>query len=316
MKSVKSKSGAQVAILFPGQGSQSVGMGSQLFRESPAARSIFEAADDALGFSLSSLCFSGPDEELRRTINAQPAILTVSIAAWKCAQERGLLEDALRPAFVAGHSLGEYTTLVASGVLSFTDAVRLVRERGRLMEMAGQKHPGGMVALLGLNEGMAQEVCQMTGAEIANINCSGQIVISGSQNVLSEAVCVAREKGAKRAIALEVSGAFHSSLMQWARRGLQKFITALQFHHPRIPIVANTTARPLKRAMDIKLELQDQLCRCVKWQQSIEFMRGKGVSVFIELGPGTVLSGLTQRICPGVRTLGMNDIMLMGGTVS
>lgn len=311
-----SKSKPRVAMLFPGQGSQSVGMGADLFAASPAAREVFEAADNALDFSLSSLCFNGPEDELRRTVNAQPAILTVSIACWKYAQERGLLEGALRPAFVAGHSLGEYTSLVASGVLSFEDALRLVRERGQLMEEAGRKQPGGMVALLGLNEGAAQEICQLTGAEIANINCSGQIVISGSKNALSEAVNFAKAKGAKRAISLEVSGAFHSSLMGWARRGLERVLTALRFHHPKILIVANTTARSLSRAHAVRAELREQLCHCVQWKQSVEFMRKQGVDTFVEVGPGNVLTGLTQRICPDVRTLGMRDLVLGGGFVS
>ena len=306
----------KVALVFPGQGAQQVGMGVELYKSSPAARAVFEAADEVLGFSLSSLCFEGPEDELRRTINAQPAILVASIAALKCAQERGLLKKQFKPAFVAGHSLGEYTSLVAAGVLSLPEAVKLVRERGRLMEEAGLKHPGGMVALLGLNEGTAEEICQVTGTEIANINCSGQIVISGSKNAISNAINVAKARGARRAISLEVSGAFHSSLMQWARRGLERVISALNFHNPKIPIIANTTARPLIRANAVRAELQNQLCRCVHWQKSVEFMRSEGVNTFIELGPGDVLTGLINRICPDAQTFKFNDIITLQGAHS
>lgn len=184
------------------------------------------------------------------------------------------------------------------------------------MEEAGHKRPGGMVALLGLNEGAAEEICQVTGTEIANINCSGQIVISGSKNAISNAIDVARARGARRTISLEVSGAFHSSLMQWARRGLSRVISALHFHHPKIPIIANTTAKPLIRANAVRAELQNQLCQCVHWQKSVEFMRQEGVSTFVELGPGDVLTGLIQRICPDARTFKLNDIITLEGAYS
>lgn len=184
------------------------------------------------------------------------------------------------------------------------------------MEEAGKRYPGGMVALLGLNEDTVEEICQASGAEIANINCSGQIVISGSENVLSRAIKIAKEKGARRAIALEVSGAFHSSLMRWARRGMARVISALHFRHPKIAIVANTTARPISRSITIRKELQRQLCSCVHWQRSVEFMKNSGVSTFVEVGPGDVLSGLIQRICPEVRTLNIGEIIGLEGALT
>lgn len=304
----RAKQKSSVAIVFPGQGSQRVGMGRDLYMNFPSARAVFEEADEALGFSLSHLCFEGPEEKLRQTINAQPAILTTSMACWKVAQEMGLLEKDLKPTFVAGHSLGEYTCLAAAEVLDFSHAVHLARERGRLMQEAGQKRPGGMVAILGLDVTAVEEICRETGTQIANINCSGQIVISGPQESLEKAIKLAEDRGARRAIRLEVSGAFHSSLMRLAMRGLAKVLSLLHFHHPRIPIVANTTARPMMRADEVCPELERQLCRCVQWQSSVEYMDRAGVTTFVEVGPGQVLTGLIQRISPQAQTLNISDV--------
>jgi [acyl-carrier-protein] S-malonyltransferase len=284
-----------VAHIFPGQGVQKTGIGRDLYDSFEVAREVFRQADERLGFSLSRLCFEGPDTELQQTINAQPAIVTVSFACLKAANDRGDHQLA-PPRYVAGHSLGEYTALAAVGVLDFADAVYLARERGRLMHEAGQRQPGGMVAVIGLDEASLAEVCRESGARIANINCPGQIVISGARENLSQAVELAREKGASRTIPLEVSGAFHTPLMQSAVDGMAEIIAGLNFRPPEVPIIANTTAEPLTTGEQVKEELLRQLCNCVQWQRSVEYMVGNGVATFIEIGPGKVLTGLIKRI--------------------
>jgi [acyl-carrier-protein] S-malonyltransferase len=281
----------KMAYVFPGQGSQRVGMGRELYHNSPQARAVFEEADSALGFPLTQLCFEGPDEVLRQTCNAQPAILAVSIAYLRASPEL----QARVPAFVAGHSLGEYTTLVAAQALDFAQAIYLARERGRLMQEAGDQNPGGMVAILGLDEALVNDVCQVTGTQVANINCPGQIVISGAAQDVARAAELAKAKGARSVIPLQVSGAFHSRLMQPAAEGMAQVVSELAFHDPAIPIIANTTAQPLTRAEAIKAELLHQLCHCIQWRKSIEYMIEQGVSTFIEIGPGQVLTGLIRR---------------------
>jgi [acyl-carrier-protein] S-malonyltransferase len=285
----------KVAHIFPGQGVQKTGIGRDLYDSFEVARKVFRQADERLGFPLSRLCFEGPDAELQQTINAQPAIVTVSFACLKAANDSGGRQLA-PPQYVAGHSLGEYTALAAVGVLDFTDAVYLARERGRLMHEAGQRQPGGMVAVVGLGEASLAEICRETGAQIANINCPGQIVISGARENLSQAVELAREKGASRTIPLEVSGAFHTPLMQPAVDGMAEIIADLNFRPPTVPIIANTTAEPLTAGEQVKEELLRQLCHCVQWQRSVEYMVANGVATFIEVGPGKVLTGLVKRI--------------------
>jgi [acyl-carrier-protein] S-malonyltransferase len=286
---------AKVAHIFPGQGVQKAGMGRDLYDRFAVAREVFEQADERLGFPLSRLCFEGPDDELQQTINAQPAIVTVSFACLKAASDAGGRRLA-PPQYVAGHSLGEYTALAAVGVLDFTDAVYLARERGRLMYEAGQRQPGGMVAVIGLDEAALSEVCRETGARIANINSPGQIVISGAREDLSRAVELARGKGASRIIPLGVSGAFHTPLMQPAVDGMAEIIAGINFRPPEVPIIANTTAEPLTTGELVKEELLRQLCHCVQWQHSVEYMVANGVATFIEIGPGKVLTGLIKRI--------------------
>jgi [acyl-carrier-protein] S-malonyltransferase len=280
-------------------------MGRDLYETFPSARGVFEKANETLGFPISQLLFNGPEEELRQTQNAQPAILAMSIACLEAMNEMGIQ---FKPSFVAGHSLGEYTSLVAAGVLDFPQAIFLVKERGRLMQEAGRERPSGMIALLGLGLEEVEEICQLSGAQIANINCPGQIVISGENRVLEKAKELAEEKGVRRAIPLEVSGAFHSSLMSRVAKGLSKLISRLHFRHPKVAIVANTSAKPLTTPGEIKRELREQLCQCVQWQRSVEFMTQAGVSVFIEIGPGKVLSGLIQRTAKGVKTLAIGDV--------
>ena len=283
----------KVAYVFPGQGSQWVGMGHDLYVNLPEAKAVFEEADSILGFALSGLCFEGPEDVLRQTVNAQPAIMAVSVAYLRTSPQ---LQDRPQPSFLAGHSLGEYTALVAAGTLSFADALRLARERGRLMQEAGNQTSGGMLAVIGLDEATVQSVCQATGTEIANINCPGQIAISGPSQVLDKAAQLAKEKGAQRVIPLPVSGAFHSRLMQPAADGMAEAVSNLQFQDAVIPIVANTTAEPMTSGNALKAELLSQLCHSVLWQKSVEWMIKEGALEFVEIGPGQVLTGLIKRI--------------------
>ena len=283
----------KTAYVFPGQGSQWTGMGHDLYTNLPEARAVFEEADSVLGFPLSRLCFEGPEDVLRQTVNAQPAIMTVSIAYLRTSPQ---LKDRPRPSFVAGHSLGEYTALVAASTLSFAEALRLARERGRLMQEAGNQTSGGMLAVIGLDEATVQSVCQATGMEIANINCPGQIAISGPSHALEAATQLAKEKGAQRVVPLPVSGAFHSRLMKPAADGMAQAVSSLQFQDAVIPIVANTTAEPMTSGNSLKAELLNQLCHSVLWRKSVERMIKEGALEFVEVGPGQVLTGLIKRI--------------------
>ena len=295
-----------VAWVFPGQGSQEVGSGADLYQASAAARSIFERADAALGFSLSDLCFHGPEDVLRQTINAQPAIMAVSLACLEAAREAGLLAD--EPAFVAGHSLGEYTALVAAGALDVEEGLRLVRERGRLMQMAGEERPGSMAALLGLDEEAAVALCRETGAQVCNLNAPGQTVIGGTLPAVEAAVGLARQRGARRAILLNVSGAFHTDLMTPAAQGMARALEGTALRDPQIPVVANGSASLLTSASQVREELVYQVDHPVQWQRSVECMASGGVQTFIEMGPGQVLTGLIRRIVPGARLLNLGDV--------
>jgi len=297
----------KVAYVFPGQGSQYVGMGRDLYDSFASAKAVFEEADEILGFPLSGLCFEGPEDELRQTINAQPALVTTSLACLQAAREVGGRNSLPLPAFVAGHSLGEYTALAVAGVLDFGDAIYLARERGRLMHEAGQLRPGNMAAIIGLDESLLSEVCRQTDTRMANINCPGQIVISGGTESLTQAMELARAKGASRVVPLQVSGAFHTPLMQSAYDGMSAVLAGISFSEPAIPIIGNTGAQPLASTEAIKEELLRQLCNCVQWQRSVEYMVANGVATFIEIGPGRVLGGLIKRISREVTTLNVAD---------
>jgi [acyl-carrier-protein] S-malonyltransferase len=298
----------KVAFVFPGQGSQWAGMGRDLDDNFDSARAVFELADETLGFPLSRLCFEGQEDELRQTVNAQPAILTVSLACLKAMGEVNSSHVLTCPSYVAGHSLGEYTALAAAEVLDYATTIHLARERGRLMYEAGLKRPGGMVAVIGLDEDSMTEVCKETDTRIANINCPGQLVISGARENLNRAADLAKEKGAYRTIPLPVSGAFHTPLMQPAVDGMSEILDTLDFHDPVMPIIANTTAQPLTKAEAVKSELLRQLCNGIDWQRSVEYMVSEGVSTFFEIGPGKVLAGLIKRINKNVKTLNVADV--------
>ncbi|MDO8568289.1 MAG: ACP S-malonyltransferase, partial [Dehalococcoidales bacterium] len=282
-----------MAYIFPGQGAQSVGMGRDLYDNFASARAIFDRADEVLKFPLSKLCFEGPEEELRRTVNAQPALVTASFACLEAAREGGNLPS---PGFLAGHSLGEYTALAVAGVFDFATAVYLARERGRLMYEAGLARPGSMSAVLGMDEAALAEVCRQSGVWIANINCPGQLVISGDKDKLARTAEMVKAKGPFKVIPLQVSGAFHTPLMQPALDGMRQIISKAAFSDASIPVVGNTAAQLLTRGDSVKAELLEQLCNCVQWQRSVECMVNIGVSSFIEIGPGKVLTGLVRRI--------------------
>jgi [acyl-carrier-protein] S-malonyltransferase len=294
----------KTAFVFPGQGAQSVGMGRDLYENFPAAAAVFDQADKTLGFPLSRLCFEGPEAELLQTVNAQPAILTTSFACLEALRALGTLPA---PAFMAGHSLGEYTALAAAGILDFKDAVYLARERGRLMHLAGQATPGGMAAVIGLDPNILEQVCRETGAYIANLNCPGQIAISGAEANLVKAMEQAKAAGAARVVRLQVSGAFHTPLMQPAADGISGVIARMIFRPPSVPIIANTTAQPVSSAEAIQTELRRQLCNCVQWQKSVEYMLAGGVTTFIEIGPGKVLAGLIKRTSREAAILNVGD---------
>lgn len=295
----------KVAFVFPGQGSQFVGMGQALSEQSEAARHIFEQADEALGFSLSGLCFAGPEEELKLTANTQPAILTASIAVFAALKEK--LPD-YKPAFVAGHSLGEYSALVAAGALSFADAVKTVRARGQFMEEAVPAGQGAMAAVLNMDRAALHAVCEAVTAaghpvQLANMNCPGQIVISGSAEGVKLAGEKAKEAGAKRVLPLNVSGPFHSSLMQPAAEKLQAVLAGVTVQEATVPVVANVTARPVSEATIIVDQLVQQVSAPVLWEDSVQWMVEAGVTTFVEIGPGKVLAGLIKKIAPADTTI-------------
>lgn len=294
------------SYIFPGQGAQKVGMGRALYDASPAARTVFAEADDSLGMSLSRLIFEGPSEELQDTAHAQPAIMVVSIAVWRAWQEF-LGPIAPQPAFVAGHSLGEYTSMVVGGVMQFADGIRLVQERGRLMHEAGEARPGSMAAIIGLDEYTVAQVAQDSGVELANINSDDQIVISGDKVALARAMDLASARGAKKVVPLAVSGAFHSQLMARAQEGLTDAVDGITLQDPEFPVIANSTGAPIVNAEQARQELLTGLCNCVLWKHSVRFMVDTGVNRFIEFGPARVLSSLVRRIDSGVDAMTLSD---------
>ncbi|MFA5361912.1 MAG: ACP S-malonyltransferase [Candidatus Omnitrophota bacterium] len=281
--------------LFAGQGAQYAGMGKDLYESFRESKAVFDKADDVLKFPLSKLCFEGPIEELTRTGNCQPAILTVSIAAWE-AFKHVTKHQILPGSFAAGLSLGEYSALVFAQAVTFEDAVRLLRSRGEFMEEEAVKKPGKMLSIIGLDLEKIKEVCKTTGAEIANINCPGQVVISGGMAEIKEAERLACEMGAKRSVLLEVSGAFHSSFMKNASVRLSEEISKINFSEPKIPVISNVTARPFSSVGEIRENLVKQVYSSVLWESSLQFMLSNNIRRFFELGPGRVLRGLMRYI--------------------
>jgi [acyl-carrier-protein] S-malonyltransferase len=286
-------------------------MGRNLYEESPVARDVFAQADDILGIPLSQVCFEGPSEILDDTVNTQPAILVASVAALRVMENR----DDESADYVAGHSMGEFTALVASGALSFEAALPLVRERGRLMKRSGEQNPGGMAAVLALERGPLEQVCsaarQETGSYVgvANDNCPGQIVISGAVDALERATALAKARGAKRAIRLPVSIAAHSPLMAEAAASFKERLRATPLREPQIPIVANATARPLTDPAAIRHALGLQLTSPVRWTESVEWMIAEGADRFVEVGPKKVLAGLLRRINRSVEKASTDDLL-------
>lgn len=306
----------KIALVFPGQGSQYVGMGRSLYERFPAARDVFHEADETLGFSLSKLCFDGRADELEDTINTQPAILTVSVATLAVINERFESVGATySPTVVAGHSLGEITALVAAGVLDFKDGLELVRERGRLMKEAGLEMPGGMAAIVGLDWEALAEVCQAASAEggvvvIANDNCPGQSVISGELTALERAMTLAVKRGARRVVRLGISIASHSPLMERASQQLNDLVGRVNFHEPVLPIVTNITGQVSTSVDELRRNIGAHVVLPVQWSNSVRAMIDGGVNTFLEIGPGEVLSGLIRRVKRDVKTLSIKDIEL------
>ncbi len=321
----------QVAFLFPGQGSQAVGMGADIYEASAAARAVFQTADRALNYSLSALCFNGPEETLRETINAQPAIVADSLALLAALQE-ALSPDTsswtapLVPAFTAGHSVGEYSALVASGSLDLASALSLVRERGRLMHQEGTACPGGMAAIIGSDDQTLQEICRDASTQasttltseqshpgsgqvnVANYNAPGQIVISGENGALQIAMEMAKARKAKRVIPLAVSGAFHSPVMKPASAGLAQAIKNTRIDDARIPLIGNIEGQPITSAEALQAELAQQISSSVQWTRTIEYLHNAGVTTFIEIGPGQALTGMVKRIVKGATLLNVGSL--------
>ena len=300
------------ALLFAGQGAQAVGMGRDLAQQFPSARKWFEQANGLLGFDLAKVCFEGPEAELTRTENAQPGIFLVGWIAMELLKERvpGLQFHA-----TAGLSLGEFTALAAAGALSFEDGLRTVRQRGRFMQEACEGTQGGMAAIIGLDEARTREACAEAGVELANLNCPGQIVISGPSDRMDKACEIAKAKGAKKAMPLAVAGAYHSALMAAAKPRLAAVLAAVAIKTPAVPVVSNVTALPHGDAASIRARMVEQVTSSVRWEDSMRYLLAQGFTRFIELGPGKALSGFMKRIDGGAQMFNVADVPSLDATV-
>jgi [acyl-carrier-protein] S-malonyltransferase len=304
---------SKTALLFAGQGAQIAGMGKDFSEKYGSARDWFEKANTALGYDLASICFSGPDEELIKTEHAQPAIFLVSWVAFQLLQERAPL---FRFQATAGLSLGEFTALAAAGALSLEEGLRTVRRRGQFMQEACETTRGGMAAIIGLDEGPTREVCQEAGVVLANLNCPGQLVISGESEKITRACELAKAKGARRALPLPVAGAYHSPLMVSAQQKLASELDSIQFKVPIVPVMSNVTAQPHDGPESIRTRLIEQVTASVRWEQSLRFLLQQGFTRFIELGPGTALSGFMKRIEKSAEMLNVSDLTSLDSTIA
>lgn len=298
-----------LAFVFPGQGSQTIGMGQRLAEAYPIASETFEQADDLLGFPLSKIAWEGPEADLNDTINTQPALFVHAIATLRVLQQQ---RPDYRPAFVAGHSMGELSALVIAGSLSFPDGLRLVRRRGELMRQAGERNPGGMAAVLGLDIPTLEALCVRASTEhepvqVANDNCPGQVVISGASAAIKRAIELAREAGARRVVRLAVSIAAHSPLMRHAQEHFNLAVDQAPLKAPQVRLIGNVSATPLESIEAVRADLKAQLTSRVRWSESIQWMQAHGVTHFLELGPGSVLAGLIRRIDRNLHTAPLGE---------
>lgn len=304
---------SKTAVVFAGQGAQVVGMGQDLAAAFPAAREWFERANAALGYDLARICFEGPVEELTKTENAQPGIFLVSWVAWELLRNR---VPALKCEATAGLSLGEFTALTAAGSFTFEDGLRIVRQRGRFMQEACDATRGGMAAIVGLEESPTREVCAQAGVVLANLNCPGQLVISGESDKIARACELAKAKGARRALPLVVAGAYHSPLMASAQPKLAAALDHVTLASPAVPVIANVTAQPHGDGTSIKARLVEQVTASVRWEESIRYLLSQGFTRFIELGPGTALTGFLKRIDKAAQSLNVADVPSLEATVA
>lgn len=302
---------SKTALIFAGQGAQVVGMGRDLAENFPVARAWFDRANAALGYDLASICFNGPESELTKTEHAQPGIFLVSWVLFELLKER---VPALAFGATAGLSLGEFTALTVAGAMSFEDGLRVVRQRGRFMQEACAVTQGGMAAIIGLAEGATREVCAETGVSLANLNCPGQIVISGASEKMAPACALAKAKGALKAVPLTVAGAYHSPLMASAQPKLEAELAGVTIRPPVVPVIANVTAEPHGDPGAIRVRLVEQVTSSVRWEESMRYLIGQGFTRYIELGPGRALSGFMKRISKNVQILNVEDMASLDAT--